>query len=359
MGFRKLIFFVILSCVLLLLCTESWSQEGEAPRTYNLDGDNVLIEVDDNGARHFLADGNVVLTYYIGEDLWTLNAGRIEFVESLNEDGELSQRIAYAENDLVLVGPGITLRAPGRMEVDVANRTVKSESEEIYLEFEGGSLTTQKVDIHEEIFENGDRATIIVTDVSTVATYNLAESDMFGESERRESTGSIFSDLTFDFAQITIETAYTILAIVDGKPAWFDCLDPTVITSENNTLVMPSCGLTFDPPTLVTDTGVQLQIGEDIEVAADWLTLEYPLSGGMSVEFIGLCAIDPYNAEPDQRVTINHPAGMFSADRLTITVNEDGTHRVHATGCASFEIPLEGLTESDSQIDGLLPNASG
>ncbi len=350
MGFKEKFSFIVSCCILLIFSPHSLAQEADTPEIYTLDGDTVFIEVDDNGARHFYAEGNVVLTYYNDDDPWILTAGKIEFIEALNESGNPFQRVAYAEEDLHLTGPGVTMTAPGRMEVDILNRTATSESEDIHIEFEGGSLTTQWVGMHEEVLINGDRATIINTDKGTVATYNLAASEMFRETEDRESTGSIFSDLTFDFAQITIETSYTILAIIDGEPAWFDCLDPTVITSENNTLVMPSCYLTFDPPTLKSETGVKLHIGEDIEVGADFLTLEYPLSGGMSVEFIGLCAVDPITAEPDQRVTITHPAGIFSADRLTITVNDDGTHRVHATGCASFEIPLDSFSESDDAV---------
>ena len=102
-------------------------------------------------------------------------------------------------------------------------------------------------------------------------------------------------------------------------------------------------------------------MGDDTEVEADFLNLVYPENGGMVVEFTGLCA-PPFpgiTPVPDQRVRITHPAGIFTADLITITINPDGTRKIHATGCASIEIPLENIEDlieesGNDNLDSLL-----
>ena len=317
--------------ILLLHSSAAFSQE---PAHYTLDGDNILIETDSTDTRHLHAEGNVLLTYTTEENHWTLSADEVEFTENLP-----AIQLATAEGNIHLTGSDLTITAPGKMTLDLLEGWMKFDSTDIELSYPNGHLVTDSLEIREEIGTD-DNATVVYTDIRTVAVYNLSTSEIMTGPASPDSSGSIFGSLRFDFSEITIETIQTQLTLIDGEPALLDCPDPTTITSSANTLEMPSCSLTFDPPTLHGNTGVELFIGEEINVSADFLTLTYPESGGMVVEFTGLSASDPENADAGQRVIISHPAGTFSADMITITVREDGTNRVHASGRASFEIPL-------------------
>jgi len=316
------------------------SQElAPSPAQYTLDGDNLLIETDESGARHFYADGNVRMTYRIGDDAWALSAAKVEFVERLETVDQrpvpLFQEV-YAERDIDLAGAGIQVATAGKITVNLIERWMKSESSDILVSFEDGDLLASSLEIHEEA---SGVSTIVNTFEKTVAHYTLSSFELFGNAP--EPTGeSVFGSLKFDFSRITIETADTRLEIADGEPVRLDCPHPTTVTSGRNTLTMPSCYLTFDPPTLHGDQGARFQIGEDTRVDADLLTLTYPEEGGMIARFAGL-STDETLPGSEHRVTISHPAGTFRADTITITINPDGTNKVEATGRASFEMPLE------------------
>jgi hypothetical protein len=341
--------FTLLFLIFINISSPVSPQEtpAEANR-YTLDGDNILIEVDESGARHLDAEGNVVLTYAMRNDVWTIHADTIEFVESVDDAGNPLTQTAHAQGNIVLNGNEITVTAPGVLDVDVMGRRMQSDSPDIRVQFPNGELDTEKLVIYEE----SPDAVVVETSVSTEATYIFSDTSEAQPGTEAERSGSIFSDLTFDFSRINIETESTRLEITNGEPVRLDCPDPTVVTSNDNKLKMPSSYILFNPPTLRANDGAELSIGENIIVHSDFLTLTYPESGGMDVVFTGMCAVNHDDQFANQRVTVTHPAGTFSSDVLEITVNDDGTHRIHASGCASFEIPIssiEGIPVEEEQ----------
>ncbi|MFH1516170.1 MAG: hypothetical protein ABIG42_12015, partial [bacterium] len=175
----------------------------------------------------------------------------------------------------------------------------------------------------------------------------------FDSSGKEESSGNIFGSLRFDFSQITIDTERTSLIVVDGELVSLECPDPTYVTTAENTLTMPSCALTFNPPSLNVTEGIELLVGDETKVDAGSLILSYPDEGNMFVQFSGDASFNPDNPEIYEGmplVTITHPAGIFSAACITIFVHDDGTHRIEANGTACFEIPLTVLTNTVDEV---------
>lgn len=336
--------FLILLLVFLNISLAAYPQEIPVSlNRYTLDGDTVFIEEDESGARHFYAEGNVVLTYIIEGESWILEAGKVEFIEEVDSDGVPVARTAIAEEDVLISGQSISISTPGTLNLDILENRIETDSPDIHVWFPNGKLVTE----HLLIYEDSPDHYFVETSISTEATYILSESPL-PSAGRTERSGSIFGDLTFDFSEITIETERTRLELIDGEPYRLDCPDTTIVTSNGNTIRLPVSHLTFAPPTLQADNGAELLIDPDIRVSSDLLTLTYPESGGMEVIFTGLCAANPEGPFADQRVVVSHPAGIFSSDVLEILVDENGTHRIHATGCASFEIPL-------GSIEGISP----
>jgi hypothetical protein len=313
------------------------------PARYTISGDQVLIEVDESGARHLYADGNVLLSYALQNDEWTLSAAKVEFIEQLPSEGEeiLPVQTAYAEGNIVLTGAQITLTAPGSITVDLIARTVVSDSDDIHLAFPDGEIETDNLAIRQE----GAEAYMIETAERTVAQYSLSSSIFYTEVPGDTSSESFFGSLRFDFSTITMETERTQLQIAGNRPTSLICPDPAVITTSTNRLTMPSCNLGFDPPTLSGDSGAELAIGRDTVLSAGTLLLTYPEEGGMYVEFAGCAPGDGEETGLPERVTITHPAGIFSAGSITVEVHEDGTSKIHASGDACFEVPLVTFTD--------------
>jgi hypothetical protein len=348
--------FVLVALILLLNVGSSIrAQEDEAspPAQYHLTGTDVFIESLESGS-HVTAQGDVVLTYSYDHEIWTLSAGNVEFTETYEtlDDGtrNYTSRIAVADENIRLEGPGVSLAAPGSMTVDIINRHLVSDSEDIHLLFENGELTTDYIEITGQPTGNGNDVYLVTTDKSTTAVYNLASFQNVislpetGDGSSTQDSGSLFGSLRFDFNIITIETTGISLTVENGNPVILECSDQSVITSASNTLTMPSFNIQFDPPALVGNDGVVLTIGEDTEVEAAALSISYPESE-MHVEFMG--SVESGEPAPGlpERVTIRHTAGTFSADAITIDLNSDGTQSIHATGDATFEIPLSTIIE--------------
>jgi len=340
---------ILLAC-LLVASGASRAQDSHVPDRYNLTGDDVSINVDENGARHLVAEGNVLLVYTIGEETWTLSAETIEFVEELDDDGHPVSQVAYAESMINLTGPDVTITAPGRMEVDVLQRSVHSNSEDIHMVFPDGELTTDSLEIIEETrtddYGNEMLAAVINTAVRTEATYHLAGTEIFSTSIDEETDENIFGSLRFDFRSISIDTERTVLVFIDNKPYKLDCPDPAVVTTTRNRLVMPSCTISFDPRSLVANYGIDLYVGDETVVSAGALILSYPNETAMEIKFMGCSPEDGNPAVTDEKVTISNPAGTFTASMITVTVQEDGSHRVEAVGGACFELPINHYIES-------------
>jgi len=318
------------------------------PARYTISGDQVLIEVDERDARHLYAEGNVLLSYTLQGDEWTLSAAKVEFTEQLASEGDQTPilQTAYAEGNIVLTGAQVTLTAPGSITVDLIARTVASDSDDIHLAFPDGEIETDSLAIRQE----GVETYMIETAERTVAQYNLSSSIFYSQVAGDTSSESFFGSLKFDFSTITMETERTQLQIAGNRPILLVCPDPSVITTSANRLTMPSCNLGFDPPTLSGNSGAELAIGRDTILSAGTLLLTYPEEGGMYVEFAG-CAPGPgVETGLPERVTISHPAGIFSAGSITVEVQEDGTSRIHASGDACFEVPL--VTFTDITTDG-------
>lgn len=314
----------------------------DEPVSYSLDGDEVFIEGD--GVRHLHAIGHVRLNFEWDEDNWSLSAGEVEFIENLDEDGVPIQQTAYAEDDLALSGPGLTLTAPEAIKIDLIARSVQSDSPDIHIIFPGGDLITDHLEISETTDTDGQSVMNVNTAERTIVNYNLSESDIYSGMDDVDRTESVFGSLKFDFSTITMETDRTELEIVDNEPVLLECPDMTTVTTATNTLTMPSCSLGFNPPTLTGSDGVELFIGDETRVEAGALVLTYPPEGGMFVEFSGIPGDESQTSDLPERVTINNPAGTFSASCITIEVRQDGTNRIHATGSACFEIPLTSIT---------------
>jgi hypothetical protein len=319
------------------------------PVDYSLDGDEVTIEGD--GERSLHAVGNVRLDFVWDGDPWSLSAGELDLVETMDEDGEPTGQTAYAEGNIEIHGPDITFTAPGAIDVDLIARHMQSDSQDIHIIFPGGDLTTNRLEVTESTDSEGQSVMQVDTAESTIVNYDLSESDIYSGTQSTAQEESVFGSLRFDFSTITMETASTSMEIVDNTPVRLDCPDTTTVTTSTNTLSMPSCALTFNPPTLEGDDGVELSIGEDTRVEAGSLILTYPPEGGMFVRFSGIPADESQTSDLPERVTIHNPAGTFSAACITIEVRQDGTNRIHATGSACFEIPLTSITGGEETVN--------
>lgn len=327
-----------------MIIQPSFAQENAAPATpplYSIDGDEVFIESDDSGSTHFYAEGNAVLNYITDGASWTLEADVVQFVGEKNTVGRIIPLLAHAAGNISLTGPTITVTAPGSIEVNIAERWVISDSENIHLIFEDGDLITDFLEIHETILDDGVIETVVDTDISTIAILQL--SDIISSESDNISQANIFSSLKFDFSKITIETTKIKFILVDNRPSELDCPERTIVRTDRNTLIMPVAGITFDPNTLEGPEGVELMVGEDTKVTAGYIYLEYPPEGGMNVDFLGCppgATLAAYSAA-SPRVTITNPVGTFTASSIKVTVNPDGTNRVVASGRACFEIPMD------------------
>jgi len=317
----------------------------DSPVIYSLDGDEVFIEND--GGRILRATGNVRLDFEWDGDPWCLSAGELELIETLDENEVPTGQTAYAEENIEIRGPDITFTAPGSLTLNLIARHMQSDSPDIHIIFPGGDLTTDSLDVTETTGSDGQSIMTVNTAERTVVNYNLSESDIYSGMENVDRGESVFGSLRFDFSTITMETESTSLELVDNRPIRLDCPDTTEVTTSTNTLSMPACTLAFAPPTLTGDDGVELFIGEDTWVEAGSLILTYPPDGGMFVQFSGMPDAEPI----PERVTIHNPAGTFSASCITIEVRQDGTNRIHATGSASFEIPLTSITGEEDNAN--------
>lgn len=323
--------------------------EPAEPAVYHLDGDDIRME-GTRFDRQIHAVGNVLFAYTIDGDNWTLSAVEVEYFEQWEDLEDESQvtlaQKAVATGDIELTGPGVQLTAPGSITIDLLEKHLVSDSEDIYLYFENGEVVTDSL----EIRAIEDDVIIAETDVRTVAIYSLSDF-VTNDDARSDDESNLFGSLKFDFNEITIETVRTSLRIENGEPVVLECADPSTITSATNTLTMPSFSLYFDPIMLVGNEGVDLLIGENTRVNAAALAISYP-DHGMTVKILGAVVNETAVDGLPEQVSIVHPAGTFCANSIVIEVNADGTQRIHATGCATFEIPiLELLEGSEEEVE--------
>jgi len=320
------------------------------PIKYNLDGDDILIDYYETGISKFTADGNVSLMYTFDGTTWTLSTDHVELTASTENNDHANPLNAVADGNVFMTDGAMSFTTDGRIDIDFNKRLIESDSESVIIEFRDGTVTTENISIQEVTEGTGDNLTtmdFIQTFGQTNATIRLADSGFLDGNAFSNTTGSMFGSLTLNFSEVEIETTDSTMEMVNGDPFKISFPNQTVVMSSDNTLAMPSCEITFDPPTLKGNDGVELSVGEDTSVVADFLNLIYPQTGNnfMYVEFIGLCS-PPYPEIvpiPEQRVIILNPDGTFTADIITITINRDGTRRIVATGCASFEMYLQNL----------------
>jgi len=323
-----------------------------SPIKYNLDGDDIFIDYYETGISKFTADGNVSLMYSFDGTTWSLSADHVELTASTENNDNAIPLNAVADGNVFMTDGAMSFTTDGRIDIDFSKRLIESESESVIIEFRDGTVTTENISIQEVSEGTGDNPTtrdFIQTFGQTNATIRLADSGFLGDTALSNPSGSMFGSLTLNFSEVEIETTDSTMEMVNGDPFMISFPNRTTVMSSDNTLTMPSCEITFDPPTLKGNEGVELSVGEDTSVVADFLNLIYPQTGNnfMYVEFIGLCS-PPYPdivPVPDQRVKILNPDGTFTADIITITINRDGTRRIVATGCASFEMYLQNLEE--------------
>ena len=359
----RIIQISILCCIMLSLVADVGRAQVEpvpipgqdeitGPIKYNLDGDDILIDYYETGISKFTADGNVALTYSFDETTWSLSAGHVELT-AITENNENAMPLsAVADGNVFMTDGAMSFTTDGRIDIDFSKRLIESDSESVNIEFRDGTVTTENISIQEVSEGTHDNLTtrdFIQTFGQTNATIRLADSGILGDTALSNPSGSMFGSLTLNFSEVEIVTTDSAMEMVNGDPFMISFPNQTSVMSSDNTLTMPSCEITFDPPTLKGNEGVELSVGEDTSVVADFLNLEYPQTGNnfMYVEFIGLCS-PPYPyivAVPEQRVKIVNPDGTFTADIITITINRDGTRRIVATGCASFEMYLQNLEE--------------
>lgn len=347
-------FYILLS---LPVMSQEIQTSGAAP-LYTIHGDEVYIESDDAGLTHFYAEGHAVVTYFVRGETWTLSAEKIEFVGMRDAGSRVTPHLANATGDVSLVGPNISVTAPGSLEVNILERWVLSDSENIHIVFPDGDLTTDYLEIHETSGEGGITQTVVDTDVRTVAILQL--SDIMPPGPQSGSQGSIFGTLKFDFSEITIETSKIELVIIENRASSIECPEETTVSTYRSTLMMPRATILFDPNILEGPDGVELLVGGDTNVHAGYFQMLYPPEGGLRVEFLGC---PPGTAQPreggttvggsDCRVMITNPVGIFSASEITVIVNPDGTNRVRAAGNARFELPMEMDTmQVEDMMDG-------
>jgi len=324
----------------------------DEPSRYTLDGTDITIDYFETGISRMTADGDVLLTYTLYETTWTLSADHVELnVVTENHDTAMPLS-AVAEGNIFLTDEKVSFTADGSLKIDFMQHFIKSDSDSVYIDFENGSLVADNIEIWE--FTEGDAENrvsrvVVRTFGHTNAWIQLADSGLDNNNVFASTSESMFGALTFNFSEVQIQTVDSTLEILDGDAHSLDFPNSTIVSSNENTLTMPSCGITFNPPTLKSDEGVELVVAENTSVVADFLTIIYPEGGAeyMYVEFTGLC-LPPYpeiTPIADQRVKITHPDGTFSADLITVTINRDGTRKVFATGCASFEVYLKNIEE--------------
>jgi len=332
---------------------------GSFPIRYNLDGDDIRIDYFEQGISRFIADGSVTLVYAFENTRWSLAADHVE-LNAVTENMDSAMPLtATASGNVCLTDGTVVFTTDGKLYIDFNKRLIASDSDQVFMEFEFGTLTTGNIRIMEFLEGDPDNliSRIIVQTCGDTAAYiELADSDLVDDTILASTSQSMFGSLTFDFSEVDITTTDAKFEIVNGEPSCLDFPNPTVAASSETELVMPSCGITFDPPTLVGNDGVELSMGEETSVTADFLTIVYPISSAsfMDVEFRGLCSppFPELTPVPEQRVTISHPDGTFTANIIRITLNMDGTRKVFATGCASFEVFVEDLEEVLQDDDG-------
>ncbi|MCX6647306.1 MAG: hypothetical protein NTY09_13250, partial [bacterium] len=240
------------------------NQNSGAPPLYSIDGDEVYIESDDAGSTHFFAEGHAVLTYIAGDETWTLSAEKVEFIGEKDAGGRIIPHLANAEGNINLLGPNIAVTAPGSIEVNILDKWVISDSENIHIVFQDGDLTTDSLEIHETSGDDGVKETVVNTDIRTVAILQLSE--IMPPESGTGTEGSIFGSLKFDFSEITIETSKIEFEIIDNRASTLNCSEETKVTSNRNTMTMPRARITFNPDTLEGPDGVELLVGEDTTV---------------------------------------------------------------------------------------------
>ncbi|HDS30192.1 MAG TPA: hypothetical protein ENN67_04025 [Firmicutes bacterium] len=334
--------------LILSLCAFAQENPDESPALYSLSGDDVFIESIDDG-RRLVATGNVILAYSVNDQNWSISAGLIEFTEifQTDENGQrvYSVRTALADNNIELNGPGIFLSAPGPISVDLVNMHLVGDSGNIHLVFEHGEVSTDYLEITEMYSDDETDRFVITTDKSTRATYDLGKNVLFNhvaqniEDQTDQGTENLFGSLRFDFSIVSIETVGVSIIIENGTPVLMECAGESVVESSSNILTLPSFDIHFDPPRLEGSGGIILTIADDTEIEAAILSISYPPEG-MHVEFAGT----EVEGLPE-KVTISHSFGRFFADSISIELNADGTHRIHATGDATFEIPLSTILD--------------
>ncbi len=352
--------FAALILLVLMQITPVLSQEDE-PETsqsrYSLDGDEINIEVtepdpesgNDQGYKHLTVIGNVILTYPGETKLWTLTSDFLYLTEVYTGEGsgrKVIKQEAVAEGNISISNGTITITLPGSLNVNLLERWLRCESADIHLQYPDGEIITNSLFVREIVLD-GEVMIGADTAIRTIADINLAESGVLDNLPGAGESQNMFGNLSFDFSTIQIETTSTSLIIIDGEPVMLNCPNPTVITSDENILTIPSCRIGFDPPRLESDMGIELIMPGGSSVVADYITFEYPASGGLTIEFTGLCITDP--DAPDRRVIINHPAGTFIADSILVKVNTDGTQSIVATGCPRVEIPIDSFLPSSGE----------
>jgi len=133
-----------------------------------------------------------------------------------------------------------------------------------------------------------------------------------------------------------------------GKPVKLECPEETVVTSSLNKLVLPSCEITFSPPTLRSRSGAEVNIGEETEITAGELTLIYPLEGGMFLELKGRGGFEGGVCgsgcpKIPTLVTVRHVIGEFTAGSITVTISPEGDKKVTAMGGTRLVMPVEAV----------------
>jgi hypothetical protein len=296
------------------------------------------MQSDQSNSRFFHATGNVHLTYIAGPYTWQLSAGEVDYTETHANDVVTAQT-ATARNNVQVSGPGVTIATPGVVDVDFLAQHLTSEGPDITLTFEGGDITTDRLDVAQTQTSAGVTDITVKTFQHTSATYTL-DKRAPTSAATSATQASVFGSLAFDFSRITLDTERTTVLVRDGKPVRLDCPDPTTIASPTNTVHMPSCSITFDPPTVTGSNGVEIGIGNATTVHAASFVFTYPPDGGMSMDLTG---------DPSSQVTVTNQQGTFYADEITVSLSPSGAKRIQASGHTRLEMPMGELT--GEQVD--------
>ena len=329
------------------------------PAKYNLSGDNLLIENDESGGRHVRAEGNVHLVYVLGDDVWQLSAGTVDYVESTVQTEIIAQE-ATASGDVEISGPGITVSTPGAIDVDFLQRNLRSSTGRTTAVLRNSEITTDNLEIVQNESPSGETELTVKTSGYTNATYTLNQGTQASTRSQGVTSGGIFGSLDFDLSRISIETRRTILLVRNGEPVRLDCPDQSVITSSTNKFTLPSCSIDFNPTVLTGGDGVEIEVAGSALVKAGSFRFGYPPEGGMFMELS--CSpsapsgqlgdqVDPSMCLPD-RVTITQGDAVFYADSILLSVKPDGSRRIEARGGTRLEIAVSDLMGESGSSGG-------